>query len=121
MHYLYLLLLFLIIFRQLVYLKLKNDQLSSVPFFILCDGLKNNTVLLGGDLCKGWHSRYWAEYKGHNDIQHDELSVQCMIKTHNTFPQVSNMVVNKLLLFNSYNCIIYVLLKNQTILYLDEF
>lgn len=86
---------FFIISRQLVYLKLKNEQFLSVPFFILCDGLKNDTILLGGDICKGWHSRYWAEYKGHNDTEHYELSVQNMIDSHKTFPQVSTMMVNK--------------------------
>lgn len=69
--------------------------MSSVPFFILCDGLKNDTVLLGGDICKGWHSRYWAVYKGRNDVVHSELSVQNMIDRHKKFPQVSSMLVNK--------------------------
>lgn len=80
-------------FRQLVYLKLKYDQLKSVPFFILCDGLKNSTILLGGNICEGWHSRYWGEYKGRNNIEHDELSVQNMIQTHKKFPQVSSLMV----------------------------
>lgn len=73
-----------------------NDELSSIPFFILCDGLKNNTILLGGDVCKGWHSRYWGEYKGRNDVEHEELSIQSMITSHKKFPQVSSMIVNKL-------------------------
>lgn len=78
-----------------MYLKLKNDQISSVPFIILCDGLKNNTVLLGGDIHEGWSSRYWGEYKGRNDVKHAELSVQTMIETHKKFPQVSSMIVIK--------------------------
>lgn len=94
-----------------MYLKLKDKQFSSVPLFILCDGLKNNTILLGGDICNGWHSRYWSEYKGHNDVQHDELSVQNMIETHKKFPQTSSMMVftvfnMKLILFYL-NCIHY--------------
>lgn len=79
-----------------MYLKLQNEKLSSVPIFILCDGLKNNTILLGGDVCDGWHSRYWAEYTGRNGLEHNELSVQSMIQTHKKFPQVSSMMVNKL-------------------------
>lgn len=87
-------LIFFLNFRQLVYLKLKNEQFLSVPFFILCDGLKNDTILLGGDVCNGWHSRYWGEYKGRKDVEHNELSVQCLIDTHKKFPQVSSMMVN---------------------------
>jgi len=64
-----------------------------VPLFILCNGLKNNVILLGGDVCKGWHSRYWGEYKGRNDVGHNELSVQNMIETHKKFPQASTMMV----------------------------
>ncbi|XP_060878579.1 uncharacterized protein LOC132950955 [Metopolophium dirhodum] len=79
--------------RQLVYLKLKDEQFLSVPLFILCDGLKNNTILLGGDISEGWHSRYWGEYKGRNDVAHDELSVQTMIETHKQFPQASTMIL----------------------------
>lgn len=76
-----------------MYLKLKDKQFSSVPLFILCDRLKNDTILLGGDICKGWHSRYWGEYKGHNDVQHNELSMQNMIEIHKKFPQTSSMMV----------------------------
>lgn len=79
-----------------------NDELSSKPFFILCDGLKKNTILLGGDVYKGWHSRYWGEYKGCNDVEHEELSIQNMITSHKKFPQVSSMIVNKLY-FNSFS------------------
>lgn len=70
-----------------------KEQFSNVPFFLLCDGLKNNTILLGGDVCEGWHSRYWAEYKGHNYITHNELSIQNMIDSHKKFPHVSSMMV----------------------------
>lgn len=75
---------------------MKNDQFSSVPLFILCDGLKNNTILLGGDVHGGWNSRYWGEYRGRYDVKHAELSVQSMIETHKKFPKVSSMIVNKL-------------------------
>lgn len=84
-----------------------NDELSSIPFFILCDGLKKNTILLGGDVYKGWHSRYWGEYKGRNDVEHEELSIQNMITSHKKFPQVSSMIVNKLYFsFFVHHCII---------------
>lgn len=65
-----------------------------MPLFVLCDGLKNNTVLLGGDVCNGWHSRYWGEYKGHYDVEHDALSVQNMVEIHKKFPRVASMMVN---------------------------
>lgn len=67
--------------------------------YVLCDGSKNNTILLGGDICDGWHSRYWAEYKGQNNVEHEELSVQNMIQVHKKFPQVSTMMVNSILNF----------------------
>lgn len=71
-----------------------NGQLSSIPLFILCDGLKNNTIVLGGDINEKWHSRYWGEYKGCNDVGHNELSVQNMLETHKKLPLVSSMMVN---------------------------
>jgi len=84
---------FKIIFRPLVCLKLEDEQILSVPLFILCNGLQNNTILLGGHLCNGWHSRYWGEYKGRFDVEHNELSVQSMIEAHKKFPHVSSMMV----------------------------
>lgn len=105
-----------IVFRQLVSLKLKNEQLLSIPLFILCDGLKNNTILLGADINEGWHSRYWGEYKGRNIVKNNELSVQSMVETHKKFPHASSMMVNKfvfscLILFNDSNYLYYYLVR----------
>lgn len=105
-----------------MYLKLKNNQLIGIPIFILCDGLKNNTILLGADVCKGWHSRYWGEYKGHNDVEHDELSVQSMIETHKKYPHVSSMKVNKYYklfkLYTIYVCYTFINILNNLKLFM---